>query len=159
MFKKAIVILMISSLFLFANNSLKGISLSKAVLKEQIELNSVGQKVRKMVPVNEVQKGDTLVYINKIVSKSKVVKKNIVVENPIPAGTVYLRGSASCEGSCEILFSIDGGKSFKKGENLYVVYDSKRRVALGSEYTDVKYIFKSILPLSQTRMAFKAVVK
>jgi len=159
MFKKAIVILMLSSLFLYANNPLKGIVLSKAVLKEQIEVNSLGQKVRTMVPVHQVHGGDRLVYINRIVSKAKVEKKNIVVNNPIPAGTVYLRGTATCEGSCEILFSIDGGKSFKKGENLYVVYGAKRRAAFGSEYTHVKYIFKSILPFSQTRMAFKAVVK
>lgn len=159
MFNKSILILMVSSLFLSAYNPLKDIVLSKAVLKERTVTNTLGQKVRDMVPVQRVTGGDTLVYINKIQSNSKVEKKNIVITNPVPAGTVYLRGTATCEGSCEILFSIDGGQSFKKGENLYVVYGTTRRVAFGSEYTHVKYIFKSILPFTQTRMAFKAIVK
>lgn len=150
---------MLTSIALYATNPVKDIVLSKAVLKEQLEYNSVGETVRKMVPVQQVRGGDILVYINRIVSNAKVTRHNIVIDNPIPQGTVYLRGTANCEGSCEILFSIDGGKSFKKGEDLFVVYGQKKRAAFGSEYTHIKYIFKSILPFTKTRMAFKAVVK
>lgn len=159
MFKKIIALLMVSGIFLYANSSSKGILLSKVVLKEQVQVNNVGQKVRKMVPTQKVHGGDILVYINRILSQSKVETKNVVIENMIPSETVYLRGTANCEGVCEILFSIDGGKSFQKGEELFVVYATQKRVAFGSEYTHIKYIFKSILPFTQTRMSFKAVVK
>ena len=159
MFKKVMAVLMLLSLFLYADNPLKGIVLSKAILKEQTVQNNLGQQVRTMVPVQQVTGGDILVYVSKIQSQSKVTKKNIVVTKPVPAGTVYLRSTATCEGSCEILFSIDGGQHFKRSEELYVVYGGKRRVAFGSEYTHVRYIFKSILPFTQLRMAFKAVVK
>ena len=86
-------------------------------------------------------------------------KRNIVVNNPIPPQVVYIRGSAICEGSCRMLFSIDGGKSFKNIQDLHVGYGVNRRAAFGSEYTHIKYIFNSIKPFSETRMAFKAVVK
>jgi hypothetical protein len=82
-----------------------------------------------------------------------------MVMNPIPFKTAYLRGSATCEGSCKIMFSIDGGKSFDYGENLYVRYGKKKRVATGSEYTHIQFIFHSLNPFSKVRMAFKSRLK
>jgi uncharacterized repeat protein (TIGR01451 family) len=112
-----------------------------------------------MIPIKMVQRGATLVYVNRLTNKSRIIKQNIVVMNPIPFDTIYLRGSATCEGSCEIKFSIDGGKSFDYGEKLYVHYGKGKRVAKGSEYTHIKFIFKIIKPFTRTRMAFKAKVK
>jgi uncharacterized repeat protein (TIGR01451 family) len=159
MFYKTLMLFSVASASLLAQNPASNMVLEKAVFEEQIAIDTLGVKTRKMIPVKRVQREATLVYVNRLTNKSKAVKSNIVVVNPIPFNTEYLRGSATCEGSCKILFSIDGGKSFDYGEKLYVVYGAKKRVAMGKEYTHVKFTFKTIKPLSRTRMAFKSKVK
>ena len=159
MFYRTLMLFSVVSVSLLAQNPPSHMVLEKAVFEEQIAIDTLGVKTRKMIPIKTVQRGATLVYVNRLTNKSRTLKSNIVVMNPIPFNTEYLRGSATCEGSCEILFSIDGGKSFNYGEKLYVVYGKKKRVAMGKEYTHIKFTFKTIKPLSRTRMAFKSKVK
>jgi uncharacterized repeat protein (TIGR01451 family) len=144
---------------LLAKNPVSNMILEKAVFEEQIAIDTLGIKTHKLIPVKFVQHGATMIYINRLTNKARIEKNNIVVLNPIPFKTSYLRGSATCEGSCEIRFSIDGGNSFDFGENLYVLYGKKRRVAMGSEYTHIQFTFTRIKAFSKTRMAFKAKVK
>jgi len=159
MFYKTFMILPLLTISLFSQNPVSNMVLEKAVFEEQIAIDTLGVKTSKVIPVTMVQHGATLVYVNRLINKSRAIKKSIVVMNPIPFKTTYLRGSATCEGSCEILFSIDGGKSFDYGEKLYVVYGTKKRIALGREYTHIQFTFKTIKPLSRTRMAFKSKLK
>jgi len=136
--------------------------LEKAVFEEQIAIDSLGIKSRKLIPIKAnktVRHGAILVYLNRLTNSSRVFKKDIVVVNPIPFKTSYFRGSATCEGSCIIKFSIDGGKSFDYGEKLYVVYGKGKRVAKGSEYTHIQFTFNSLSPFSKTKMAFKTRLK
>ena len=157
--KKVLLIFSFFSFLLMAQNPVRDIALYKAVFEEKISWKNYGQQVRKMVPVKKVNRGATLVYVNQIINKSHTTKKQVVVNNPIPYGSAYIRGTSSCEGPCEMLYSIDDGRTFKKSEALFVVYGTKKRVALGSEYTHIKFIFSEIPPMSKIRMAFKAVVK
>jgi len=159
MFYKTFITLSLITVSLLAQNPVDNMFLEKAVFEEQSAIDTLGVKTYKAVPVQMVQHGATLVYVNRLINKSRGTKKNIVVMNPIPYKTTYIRGSATCEGACEILFSIDGGKSFNYGEKLYVVYGTKKRLAMGNEYTHIKFNFKIIKPLSRTRMAFKSKVK
>ena len=159
MLKRVVVSFGLLSLLLVAKNPVKDIVLSKAVFQEKIEWKSYDKKVRKMVPVKKVRRGDVLIYVNQIINKSLKTKKEVVVDNPIPYGSAYIRGTSSCEGTCTMLYSIDGGKTFKKSEELFIIYGAEKRVAVGSEYTHIKYIFSEIPPLAKIRMAFKAVVK
>jgi len=159
MFYRTIMILSTLTISLVAQSPLSHMILEKAVFEEQVSIDTLGIKTQKMIPIKTVQRGATLVYVNRLTNKSRAVKHDIVVMNPIPFKTTYLRGSATCEGSCEIQFSIDGGKSFDYGEKLYVHYGKGKRVANGSEYTHIKFIFKTIKPFTRTRMAFKAKVK
>jgi len=162
MFYRFLVTVLILGSSLFAQNPLSNIKLEKAVFEEQIAIDTLGIKSRKLIPIKKhttVQRGATLVYVNRVTNSSRVTKRNIVVKNPIPFKTAYLRGSATCEGSCQIKFSIDGGKSFDYGEKLYVVYGKGKRVAKGSEYTHIQFIFNSLAPFSKTKMAFKSRLK
>jgi len=159
MLKKYAVTFGFLGLALFATSSLEGLQLSKATFQEKIVLDANGNKKRKMLPVTTVKRGSVLVYVDRIISKATEEKHNITIYNPIPLGTGYLKGTATCEGACKILFSIDGGKTYKNGEELYVIYGAKKRLAKGSEYTHIKYTFSTISPFTQTRMAFKALVK
>lgn len=159
MFYRTLMLLSIVTVSLLAQNPAFNMVLEKAVFEEQIAIDTLGVKTAKMIPLKTVQRGATLVYINRLTNNSRMVKKNMVVANPIPYKTVYLRGSATCEGSCEIKFSIDGGKSFDFGEKLYVYYGKRKRAAKGSEYTHIKFTFRTIKPFTRIRMAFKSKVK
>ena len=159
MFKKVLLSLIFLSVGLLAKQPVEDIVLSKAVFEEKIVWNNKGQKVRKMLSIKKVKKGAILVYVNQIVNKSLKTKKEVVVDNPIPYGTAYLRGTSNCEGVCSMSYSIDGGKTFNESAELFVIYGSTKRVAKGSEYTHIKFTFKEVHPLSKIRMAFKTVVK
>ena len=161
MFSKIITISLLFSTLLFSQNSVSNIKLEKAVFLEQIAIDTLGIKTKTLIPIQHkrVEKGATLVYVNRLTNTSRIVKRDIVVMNPIPFKTDYLRGSATCEGSCKIMFSIDGGKSFDYGENLYVRYGKKKRVAKGSEYTHIQFTFHSLHPFAKVRMAFKSRLK
>ena len=159
MWKKNILLFFILGGFLDAKNPIKDIHLLKAVFQEVSEWKNPGYRVRKIVPATKVHKGAVLIYVNQIVNNSNSAKKEVIIDNPIPYGTAYLRGTSSCEGVCKMLYSIDGGKSYAESNNLFVVYGSSKRLAKGSEYTHIKYIFSEIPPHSKIRMAFKAVLK
>ena len=159
MFVKIMMISILLLITLEAKAPVKDLLLFKAVFKKQMVWDGNGNQIPKIVPAKHVGKGDALIYVNKIVSKTYVVKKQVVVENPIPYGTSYIRGTASCESVCQLLFSIDGGKTYQESEDLFVWDGGVKRIARGSEYTHVKYVFESILPHSSTRMAFKVIVK
>jgi len=159
MFYKSFIILSIFTVSLFSENLSSQLKLEKAVMQEETAIDTLGMKSTKLKPVKMVQSGTVLVYLNRLYNGSRQVKHDLLVVNPIPNKTTYIRGSASCEGFCKILFSIDGGKTFDYGENLFVRYGSKKRMAMGSEYTHIKFMFHSLMPFSRTKMAFKSRVK
>ena len=159
MWGKMTLLLVILSIYLGAKKPLKDILLSKAVFQEVSEWKNPGYRVRKIVPATKAHKGAVLIYVNQIINTSNSTKKQVVIDNPIPYGTAYLRGTSSCEGICQMLYSIDGGKSYAESNELFVIYGAKKRLAKGSEYTHIKYIFSEIPPHAKIRMAFKAVLK
>jgi len=159
MFKKIILSLGLLTIFVFSKSPVEGIVLSKAVFEEKIVVDSLGHQSRKMVPVKKVDKGAVLVYVNQLINKSSAIKKEVVVDNPIPQGTTYISGTSSCEGFCKMLYSIDGGQTYKESQDLFVIYGAKKRQAMDYEYTHIKFIFLEIPPMSRIRMAFKAKLK
>ena len=159
MLKKILLGLSVFFVLSYAQQPISSILLTKAVFEEKIVWDNIRGNVRKMLPIERVQKGATLVYVNQIVNQSQVINKKVVIDNPIPYATKYIRGSSSCEGVCEMLYSIDGGVTFKQSEELFVVYGAKRRVPMASEYTHIKFIFYQLMPYAKVRMAFKAQVK
>ena len=159
MWKKIALLSLLMSVALFAKNSIKDIVLSKAVFQEVFEWKNPGYRVRKIVPATKAHRGSVLIYVNQIVNTSYSTKRQVVIDNPIPYGTAYLRGTSSCEGVCKMLYSIDGGKTYADSKDLFVIYGTTKRLAKGSEYTHIKYIFSEIPPHAKIRMAFKAVLK
>ena len=159
MLKKVLLGLSFFFVLSYAQQPAKSILLTKAVFEEKVVWDNIRGNVRTMLPASRVVKGATLVYVNQIVNQSQVIRKQVVIDNPIPYGTIYMRGSSSCEGVCEMLYSIDGGSTFKKSEELFVVYGTKRRAPMASEYTHIKFIFSNLAPYAKVRMAFKAEVK
>ncbi|HHS92887.1 MAG TPA: hypothetical protein ENK82_06030, partial [Campylobacterales bacterium] len=146
MFKKIVMGMSLSFLFLSAQQPVKGISLTKTVFEEKTIWDKIHGAVQKVVPATKVNKNAILIYVNQVTNYSNQTKKNIVIDNPIPKGTVYIPKSARCEGGCQIYYSIDGGKSFKKQEELFVIYGTAKRVPNGSEYSHIKFVFPQLIP-------------
>ena len=59
-----------------------------------------------------VKPGDIIKYTVVAKNNSRCPLKNLILKQPIPKGTNYLKDSAIAIDGAELLFSIDGGKTF-----------------------------------------------
>ena len=59
-----------------------------------------------------VKPGDIIMYTVVAKNNSRCPLKNLILKQPIPKGTNYLKDSAMAIDGAELLFSIDGGKTF-----------------------------------------------
>lgn len=59
-----------------------------------------------------VKPGDIIKYTVVAKNNSHCPLKNLILKQPIPKGTNYLKDSAMVVDGAELLFSIDGGKTF-----------------------------------------------
>ena len=107
-----------------------------------------GQKVTKKVAAKHINPGDVILYTLNYANAGDEEATNVVLDDPLPLGTVYLPGSAFGE-HAELLFSIDGGKNFKKPTLL--TYDvkkkdgsSEKRTASPEEYTTIRWVISKI---------------
>ena len=59
-----------------------------------------------------VKRNDIIMYTVVAKNNSRCPLKNLVLKQSIPKGTEYVKGSAMAIDGAELLFSIDGGKTF-----------------------------------------------
>ncbi len=145
---------MFSSSLLFAK--VKPITLTTKSYKEIVSIGKNGKKTIKLVEAKKVVPGDYVIYKNSIKNNTNKAVKDMVLNNAIPEHTEYVANSAKCSGDCEILFSVDGGKSFAKADKLMVKIGNKKRLASPKEYTNVRWVLTSALDAnSVTDVSFK----
>jgi len=111
----------------------------------ELETSAFIEKNGKNISVKKVKRNSKVVYINRVINSNSNPRKDIVVKNPIPEGTEYIKGSAICQGSCIISYSNDGGETLTKNDNGNVNY--------------IEFYFKTIPSYKELRMGFRAVVK
>ena len=99
----------------------------------------------KNTPVKEVKSGGKVVYINIVFNDSSKTKRDIIIKNPIPVGTEYVLGSATCNNGCTISYSNDGGLNLSSNEQDNVSY--------------IEYYFKRMNAGQEYRMGFRARVR
>jgi len=114
---------------------------------ENIELKTFTfiEKNGKNIPVKKVKRNSKVVYINRLINTNSTPRRDIIVKNPIPEGTEYVKGSAICQGVCTISYSNDGGETLTKDDNGKVNY--------------IEFYFKTIPSYKELRMGFRAIVK
>jgi uncharacterized repeat protein (TIGR01451 family) len=61
---------------------------------------------------SSVKPGDVIMYTVVAKNNSRCPLKNLILKQPIPKGTQYVKDSAQAIEGAELLFSIDGGKTF-----------------------------------------------
>jgi uncharacterized repeat protein (TIGR01451 family) len=121
------------------------ISFTSAAEIEVIEVNDKGEKVLVRRPAVLVPPGGVVIYVNAFTNNGNQPAEELVVTNPVPADTEYLRGSAT-ETGADLSFSIDGGKNFGKPEELMVPDgEGGTRQAEPKEYTDIRWLMQESL--------------
>jgi len=138
------------------------VSVSITAEKEVTTIKN-GQKVTKKVVASKINPDDVVFYTLNYINSGNEAATSVVLDDPIPLGTVYLPGSAFGEGS-EITFSIDGGKSFKKPSLL--TYEVKlasgktdKRTASPEEYTHIRWVIDRIDAGSKGTVGFQVRIK
>lgn len=119
-----------------------------------------GKKTHQRTPVIKAVPGTEVIYTTIFENTLNKAAENISINNPIPNDSEYVGGSAFGK-DCEILFSVDGGKTFGHAENLKIrSADGKERTALPKEYTHIRWNYKTKLaPGKSGEVSFRAAIK
>ena len=129
----------------------------------QVETETVGKDGTKILKRSLVEKavpGTVVIYTTTFENIIKKPVGKIVIDNPIPNASAYKAGSAFGK-DCDILFSVDGGKTFGHAEELTVKdADGKERPALAKDYTNIRWIYKKQLAAGKSgEVGFRASIK
>lgn len=132
------------------------------VAEKEVTVTEAGKKIVKRVSAQVSAPGDVLIYtLNyKNVGDEKATAVN--VDNPLPAGMKYLAESAN-GANTQISFSVDGGKSFAKPEQLVVekVKAGKKVKAKADvvDYTNIRWVIGEVQPGQAGQLGFRTVVE
>lgn len=127
-----------------------------------VQTEKNGKSVEQRLPADDVQPGDILVYTLSYENRGNEAATGVVLNDPIPEGTVYIVGSAFGPGA-DISFSIDGGKSFKQpGMLTYEAITngkSEKRKATPEQYSHIRWTVEKIAPGGSGTAGFRVRVK
>ncbi len=109
------------------------------------KVNAKGEKTVVREPAVLLQPGQIAIYTNSFTNVGPQSAEKVVVNNPIPANTEYLGGSAT-ETGFDLVFSVDGGKNFGAPKEL-TMPDGKggKRPAEPKEYTNIRWTMQAPL--------------
>jgi uncharacterized repeat protein (TIGR01451 family) len=101
-----------------------------------------------------VKPGDIIMYTVIAKNNSRCSLKNLVLKQPIPKGTQYVKDSAKVIDGAELLFSIDGGKTFSLQPKI------GKQLVPASEYNYLRWRFIGKTPANaQVKTTYKLQVK
>jgi uncharacterized repeat protein (TIGR01451 family) len=119
-----------------APTAAKRVVLTYKAEKKVMETVDNKQKITYQATGKSVKPGDILRYTVTAKNSDRPVK-NLTLTQPIPKGTKYIKNSATPIAGAELLFSIDGGKTY----NAKPMLDKKEAPA--ADYTNVRWKFAS----------------
>ncbi len=132
----------------------------KTVAEVETRVMQGGLEVVKLAPADRLVPGDQVIYTVEIRNVGAAAVGAPMVSEPIPAHMAYVADSATAPGA-EVSYSIDGGHSFDRPENLRMVgTDGHERQAIDKDYTHIRWKLKNPLKSHSVAFArFRAVVK
>lgn len=103
----------------------------------------------------ETPQGTQVVYTTSFTNNTQDNADVIDIVNPIPLDAVYLPNSATGL-NCEITFSIDGGITWDKPENLLVTESGgNKRMATAHDYTHIRWVYGAgLAPKASSQVSF-----
>jgi uncharacterized repeat protein (TIGR01451 family) len=149
------------SLAAFAAGQIPGSPLEIRAIAE-VESRSLvaGREVVKLIPADRVVPGDRVIYTLEVRNTGATSLDAPIVTHPVPEHMRYVADSAVGPGA-EVSYSVDGGHSFGRAENLQVPgVDGRPRAAVAADYTDIRWQFKNSLKANSVAFVrFRALVK
>lgn len=135
------------------------INFANIAQKQVVTFDEDGEEIMSLTDVGIVVPGDTIVYTSTFTNSASVAVSNIVVDNPIPADTKYIRFSAQGE-KTEVTFSIDGGQNYAAPAELTITEaNGVTRAAKPEEYTDIRWVYQGSLAAgSASSVNFKVII-
>jgi uncharacterized repeat protein (TIGR01451 family) len=133
----------------------------KTIAQVELEITDKdGKKSLKRTTVQKAVPASEVIYTTTFQNIINRAVGNISINNPIPNDSEYKTGSAFGK-DCEILFSVDGGKSFAVAEQLkFKGTDGKERMALPREYTHIRWNYQGQLMAGKSgEVGFRTVIK
>ncbi|MDF1581031.1 MAG: hypothetical protein P1P74_09680 [Desulfuromonadales bacterium] len=126
--------------------------------EKNVTITKNGEQVVKRIPTVEAMPGETLIFTITYKNTGDEPATNVIVNNPLPTGTIYLPGSATEIN--DLSFSIDHGETFKKPSMLtYEVStpdgSKEKRTATPEQYTHIRWQFPTILAGEQGSVSYK----
>jgi len=138
------------------------IVLTSIIEKEVLVKDKDGKEKLERMEAGKVKNvpGDEIIISVNYENTGKSESREVVINNPIPGGTVYKAGSAEGASSM-ILLSADGGRTFEsEGKVSIIGTDGRVRKALPEEITNIKWtITKEIKPEEMGSVSFRAIIK
>ncbi len=150
--KKIVLGLMVLISFIYAED----VSFTSNSYIQSVVKDSDGKESLELVDATKVIPGDTVYYVNSATNNTQSTLKNITIINQVPLHMIYEAETAECVSSCNILFSVDGGKTFASPQELFVGEGEKRRVARVDEYTTIKWRVDELKGADSTSVSFRA---
>ncbi len=113
----------------------------------------------KLVSADRVVPGDRVIYTLEVRNTGAAVLEAPTIIHPIPEHVRYVADSAVGPGA-EVSYSVDGGKSFDRAENLLVkTDDGQSRPATAADYTHIRWHLKNSLKANSVAFVrFRALV-
>jgi len=126
--------------------------------EKEVVVMENGKKVTKRVAAKDAMPGEVIFYTVAYSNSGDKAATGVAIDDPLPSAVAYIDGSVFGPGA-EILFSIDGGKSFKKPSLLTYEIEGKKRVASPEQYTHIRWVVEQIDPGKSGQAGFRARVK
>lgn len=142
LFAITLVLLLLAPLAAFAANDIRFTSTAEVEVQQ---VNAKGEKVLVRQPAQLLKPGEIAIYTNSFTNGGKQQAEKVVINNPVPANTEFLAGSAT-EAGFNLVFSVDKGKTFGKPSEL-TLPDGKggQRPAEPKEYTNLRWTMQAPL--------------
>ena len=143
------------------------VQLRLAAEKQTVQKDEKGklQVVWQALPAEaNAQPGDVLRFVVSGENADDHAVSGLVVTQPIPAGMEYvLQSAAEAKRKAEVVYSIDGGKSFTASPTVKVILPrggTELRPAPASAYTHVRWTLqKPLAAKSSVKLAYQARVR
>ncbi|HEY3046243.1 MAG TPA: hypothetical protein VGJ72_02105 [Polaromonas sp.] len=132
----------------------------KNIAEVEVEVKAADGKIeKKRSPVQKAIPGTVVIYTSTFKNISAKPAGNININNPVPANTTLVAGSAYGEGM-DISYSADGGKTWAAADKVKVKgADGKERPAGISEFTHIRWSLRGeFAPGKQGEAGFRVVV-
>lgn len=133
----------------------------QTIAETEVEVtNPAGRKEKKRQPAALAVPGSQVIYTTRFNNKGAKPAGNVVIDNPIPAHTVFVGGSAFGANTA-ITYSVNGGKSYDLPNKLKInIPGGAERQAEPRDFTHIRWRYVGELaPGKRGEAGFRVLIK